>query len=74
MTDHDDEWLKGDGEWPPCPVCGRTAVPIVYGYPDEEVMEAARRGEVALGGCVIVDDQPTHQCVAGHQWPDQLPG
>ncbi|UCH79180.1 MAG: hypothetical protein JSU81_04330 [Candidatus Coatesbacteria bacterium] len=37
---------------PACPKCGsdENVIPIVYGYPSEELFEAAERGEVALGG------------------------
>jgi hypothetical protein len=37
---------------PACPECGSNeyVVPIVYGYPSEELFEAADRGEVCLGG------------------------
>jgi hypothetical protein len=47
-----------------CPVCGGEEVRIVYGLPGPEVAEAAERGEVALGGCVIGDDDPNLQCRA----------
>jgi transcription elongation factor Elf1 len=37
-----------------CPQCGsQDVVPIVYGLPGPELMEAAARGEVMLGGCVL---------------------
>jgi hypothetical protein len=51
-----------------CPRCGSSdAVPIVYGYPDGDLFEQAQRGEVAIGGCVIMGDDPTHRCRAcGH--------
>ena len=37
---------------PACPECASSenVIPIVYGYPSEELFEAAERGEVALGG------------------------
>ena len=37
---------------PACPKCGldENVIPIVYGYPSEELFEAAERGEIALGG------------------------
>jgi hypothetical protein len=38
---------------PPCPGC-RTAVAVLqiaYGFPTEETVEAAQRGEIVLGGC-----------------------
>ena len=37
----------------PCPHCTGTMLPIAYGLPDGELFEAAERGEVSLGGCVI---------------------
>lgn len=52
-----------------CPACGKLGVPIVYGLPDHGLMEAAERGEVALGGCIIHDDDPSHECPeCGHHW------
>ena len=34
-----------------CPKCeSDEAVPIVYGYPSNEMCEAAERGEISLGG------------------------
>ncbi len=69
-----DEWPVTEHRPPPCPRCGRPSVPIAYGYPSTELMEAAERGAVALGGCVIEDDQPTHQCRVGHQLRAQAPG
>lgn len=37
-----------------CPECGsEDTVRIVYGFPGTEMIEAAERGEIALGGCVI---------------------
>ena len=37
-----------------CPSCGSPDVArIVYGMPDPSAMEAAERGEVAIGGCCI---------------------
>lgn len=42
-----------------CPACGKPgSIPIVYGYPTSETMERARRGEVALGGCIIMGGEP----------------
>ena len=45
-----------------CPICGAPAVEIAYGYPSLELFDAADRGEVVLGGCVIGDFSPTHMC------------
>lgn len=46
-----------------CPECGEAeTIPIVYGKPGPGLMEAADRGEVVLGGCVVYDGMPTAQC------------
>ena len=46
-----------------CPDCDGELVPLVWGMPDHELFEAAERGEVALGGCVVDDDPwPQWQC------------
>lgn len=37
-----------------CAHCGRRVSKlVVYGYPEPETLERARRGEVVLGGCVL---------------------
>ncbi len=51
-----------------CPTCGAAGVRIVYGMPGSELFEAADRGEVVLGGCVIGDDDPAYACTKGHRW------
>jgi hypothetical protein len=52
----------------PCPRCGSTdAVEIIYGDPDVELGEAARRGEVVLGGCVIGPESPDYECRTCHE-------
>ena len=52
-----------------CPECGGEGVQIVYGMPSHELFEAAERGEVALGGCCVQEDEPNRQCRAcGHEW------
>lgn len=60
-----------------CPVCGEIGIPIVYGLPGFELQEAAGRGEVVIGGCVIFGNDPDHQCRScEHTWrtggPDAL--
>ena len=43
--------------------CGQPMTPIVYGRPSGKALfEAAERGEVVLGGCVISDDMPLFVC------------
>ena len=35
-----------------CPKCGgKKLLRMVFGFPDAETVEAAQRGEIALGGC-----------------------
>lgn len=54
---------------PTCPDCGGRAVPILYGYPLGEIIEAADRGEAELGGCEVTGDDPRWHCRScGHRW------
>jgi hypothetical protein len=49
----------------PCPQCGSLdIVPIMYGLPGPEAMEAAEQGKIALGGCCVSDHDPQKQCKA----------
>jgi hypothetical protein len=48
-----------------CPACrADTVVPIAYGFPGTEMLEASGRGEIALGGCEVSDDSPAWRCRA----------
>lgn len=38
------------------PRCDELLVPIAYGYPSLELIDAARRQEIVLGGCTIQGD------------------
>ena len=53
-----------------CPACKqRTGVEILYGMPTPELIEAAQRLEVALGGCSLTAGMPHRECTTcGHQW------
>lgn len=53
-----------------CPACGeKEGVPIMYGYPSHKAIEASERGEVALGGCCIGDNDPERRCLkCEHEW------
>ncbi|MDX6287612.1 MAG: hypothetical protein QOG53_3097 [Frankiales bacterium] len=59
------EWIDGR-----CPHCfGSTAIDIAYGMPGPDLAAKARRGEVALGGCVIDQVNPLEKCSAcGFTW------
>ena len=44
---------------PRCPACGADdVVPVVYGFPSADMLDAAERGEIVLGGCVVDPDSP----------------
>lgn len=45
-----------------CPHCGRKVLPILYGSPGPEMMEAEERGEIILGGCLLTDSIPDCAC------------
>jgi hypothetical protein len=52
-----------------CEWCGARAIPIVYGYPSEEMFAAEKRKEIALGGCCVEPDAPDAECPrCGEQW------
>jgi len=57
----------------PCPKCGSLdVVPIEYGYPGPEMMDAAEKGLIELGGCCVGERDPRKHCKAcGEQfdWP-----
>jgi hypothetical protein len=55
---------------PPCPKCTSTnTIPIEYGYPIPELMEASEKGKVKLGGCVISNDMYDYYCkTCKHEW------
>jgi hypothetical protein len=56
--------VKGRETRPTCPDCGAELIPVAYGMPSREMMEASMRGEVALGGCCITDCDPDVECPA----------
>ena len=48
-----------------CPKCGSLdVVPIFYGLQGPELMEAAKEGKIALGGCCVTDNDPQKRCKA----------
>jgi hypothetical protein len=49
--------------FPPCPACGSLeSLPVEYGFPSLEMGEAAERGEIVLGGCLIGPESPDYEC------------
>lgn len=58
----------------PCPRCGSPdIVPIMYGLPGPEMMEAANQGRIALGGCCVGERDPQKQCNACGSQFDLIP-
>ena len=53
-----------------CPGCKqKRGVSISYGFPTQELFEAAARNEAVIGGCMQEIGAPDRQCLAcGHQW------
>lgn len=47
---------------PSCGRCGRAMLPIAYGYPGLETIEAEQRGELVIGGCTVYDGMPAFAC------------
>ena len=56
-----------------CPRCGSAeATRILYGLPTHEAWEAAQRGEIAIGGCIVGPESPDFECSgcgAAVPWP-----
>ena len=48
----------------PCESCGKTMVPIAYGYPGDGMWEAVERGDIVLGGCVVEEGIPLWRCTS----------
>lgn len=57
-----------------CPECqADRIVEIVYGLPGPELGEAAGRGELILGGCMVGPGAPRWGCSACHWMPPDEP-
>lgn len=57
-----------------CPSCKkREGVPLVWGFPNDDVLQRASRREVILSGTVINDQNVNRQCrCCGHSWRSAL--
>ena len=53
-----------------CPSCqSEEVVPIEFGFPSPEMVEAADRGKIKLGGCCVEVDDPEWHCNdCEHEW------
>ncbi|MGH2740545.1 MAG: hypothetical protein ACRDH6_08715 [Actinomycetota bacterium] len=57
-----------------CPRCGsEDQVRIVYGFPTGETVEAFKRDEIELGGCLTGSPARWHCRACGHDWPKSGP-
>ncbi len=46
-----------------CPKCNSDkVVPILYGYPSGDMVEKLSRGEIEIGGCIVMPDNPKWHC------------
>ena len=45
-----------------CKRCRGKVLNVQYGEPGKEMMEAAEKGEIILGGCCISQESPDYQC------------
>ena len=47
-----------------CPICEQSdeVIPISNGEPTSKIMKKANKGEVKLGGCVIMKGGPNYYC------------
>jgi len=53
-----------------CPECGsKNYIPIIYGYPGEELLRKGEAGEAKLGGCCVGIGDPDSYCKdCGYTW------
>ena len=49
-----------------CPKCKGKLLDIVYGMPSPELFDKAENGEVYLGGCCILKNNPKYFCPKCH--------
>lgn len=50
-----------------CPNCNHELVNIIYGMPSQKLVDMAKTEGIALGGCSIYPNQPTHYCYGCHE-------
>ena len=60
-----------------CPECGKTdvVVPILWGYPSNEAMEAVERDEIVLAGCMVGDVEPNYyrrRCLIAFEYAREI--
>ena len=67
--------IEDSPEGPDCPADSHGPMAkILYGMiaPDADLFDQVNRGEVVLSGCLITEDDPTHECTECglRRWPD----
>lgn len=50
-----------------CPNCNHELVNIIYGMPSPKLVNMAKSEGIALGGCSVHTNRPTHYCYGCHQ-------
>ena len=45
-----------------CPNCNNELIKIVYGMPSNEMFQKAEKGEIYLGGCIILPNNAVYYC------------
>jgi hypothetical protein len=45
-----------------CPNCGHDLVNVIYGMPGPKLIEMAKSEGIALGGCSMLPERPSHYC------------
>ncbi|HEY5642486.1 MAG TPA: hypothetical protein VIS31_06380 [Woeseiaceae bacterium] len=55
---------------PSCPKCrSELVVPVVFGFPTDAALGDAERGKIALGGCIVSENDPEWRCKScGYEW------
>lgn len=58
-----------------CPSCQKAeGIPLIWGFPDKDLLQRSTRGEVELGGCVVSNLKINRHCRScGHRWESQQP-
>jgi hypothetical protein len=60
----------GTDHAPTCPQCGSRGLPVIYGFPGPEMIEAAEAGRMVLGGCVVSGEDWSCTGPKRHVWAD----
>ena len=73
---HNDKMMKKFQNGNQCPECltKDSILKIQYGYPSNEGVIKADKGEIKLGGCTIDDNNPDYHCNnCNYEWKKNEP-